>query len=208
MRLAVRVVGALLALVVLYVGVTFVQVVGASRRDEAQPAQAIVVLGAAQYNGRPSRVLEARLDHAHELYERGVAEVIVVTGGRQEGDPFTEAGAGYQYLRDLGVPDDDLLREENGTNTWESLAAASRFLDERGIDDVVLVSSPYHNYRLVDVAEDVGLTAHASPAGGDLIGATTELRRLVRETAAVSVGRLIGYRRLMNLEDECGAACD
>ncbi len=208
MRLAVRVVGALLALVVLYVGVTFVQAVGAPRRDEAQAAQAMVVLGTAQYNGRPSRVLEARLDHAHELYERGVAEVIVVTGGRQEDDPFTEAGAGYQYLRDLGVPDDDLLREENGTNTWESLAAASRLLDEGGIDDVVLVSSPYHNYRLVDVAEDVGLTAHASPAGGDLIGATTELRRLVRETAAVSVGRLIGYRRLMNLEDECGAACD
>ncbi|CAN5516391.1 YdcF family protein [soil metagenome] len=200
LRLIVRVAVVVGSLLVLYVGVTFVQVATASRRDGAQPAQAIVVLGAAQYNGRPSPVLQARLDHALELYRDDLAEVIVVTGGRQEGDTFTEAGASYRYLREQGVPDEDLLREENGTNTWESLAAAARFLAERDIDDVLLVSSSYHSYRLADVADEVGLDAHVSPAGRELLSTRTELRQLVRETAAVSVGRIIGYRRLMRLD--------
>ena len=93
-RLAVKIVAAMTAAVVLYVGFTFVQVWMASRRDNARPAQAIVVFGAAQYDGRPSPVLKARLDHAIDLYRRDLAPVIVVTGGRQSGDRFTEATAG------------------------------------------------------------------------------------------------------------------
>ena len=104
-------------LVLVYVVVTFVQVWAASRENQAGKAGAIVVLGAAQYNGRPSPVLAARLDHALDLYHDGVAPLIVVTGGRQQGDRFTEATTGYNYLRDHGVPDDAIRKEVQGRST-------------------------------------------------------------------------------------------
>lgn len=191
----------LLAVVVAvaYVGVTFVQVWQASVRDGARPAEAIVVLGAAQYDGRPSPVLRDRLEHAFELWEEGLAPLVVVTGGRQPGDRFTEADAGYRYLRDRGIPDDALLREEAGKNTWEQLAASSRFLAERGITDVLLVSDGYHAKRLAAIAGELGLDAAVSPSGTNL-SRDGRLRALVRETMAVSVGRIIGYGRLVNLD--------
>ena len=109
--------------------------VATSHRDDtpnaqAAKAQAIIVLGAAQYDGVPSPVLKARLDHALELYRWKIAPIIVVTGGRQPGDRFTEATAGYDYLRDLGVPDSAIRKEVHGSTTWESLRAASTFLEE------------------------------------------------------------------------------
>ena len=96
----------------------------APRRTQRGPSDAIVVLGAAQYDGRPSPVLAARLDHALELYDDGVAPMIVVTGGRQPGDRFTEATASATYLHEHGVPDAAILRETTGRSSWESLAAA------------------------------------------------------------------------------------
>ena len=180
-----------LAVIVLYVAGTFVQVWQASRSDSARPAEAIVVLGAAQYDGRPSPVLQNRLDHAFELYEQGLAPLIVVTGGRQEGDRFTEATAGYNHLRARGVPDEHLQKEVQGHTTYESLAAVARFLRDDGITDVILVSSPSHSKRLAGVADDVGLDAVLSPSEG-----TPSVASLGRETVAVSVGRIIGYRRM------------
>ena len=100
-----RAVALVVAVAVVYVGATFVQVWAASRHDGARRAGAIVVLGAAQYDGKPSPALEARLDHAFDLWERGLAPVIVVTGGKQAGDRFTEASAGANELRSRGVPD-------------------------------------------------------------------------------------------------------
>lgn len=182
---------AVLAALVLYVGGTFVQVWQASRHDGARPAGAIVVLGAAQYNGRPSPVLRNRLDHALDLYQRDLAPIIVVTGGRQAGDRFTEATTGYNYLRDHGVPDAAIRKEVQGRTTYESLAATARFLREEGVDDVLLVSGPAHSKRLAGTASDVGMSAAISPSDGN-----ASLRTLLRETAAVSVGRVIGYRRL------------
>src|SRR5687768_15824089 len=111
-----RGVAAVVLLIVVYLAMTFLQVWLASRRDEARPAQAIIVLGAAQYNGVPSAVLRARLDHAAGLYRRQLSDVIVVTGGRQPGDRFTEAAAGADYLARLGVPQDKVLRENDGRN--------------------------------------------------------------------------------------------
>jgi uncharacterized SAM-binding protein YcdF (DUF218 family) len=184
---------------VAYVGVTFVQVWQASTRDGARPSEAIVVLGAAQYDGRPSPVLRDRLEHAHDLWVDGLAPIIVVTGGRQPGDRFTEADAGHRYLRNLGVPDESLLREESGRNTWQQLAASSRFLAERGITDVLLVSDGYHAKRLAAIAGELGLDAAVSPSGTDL-SRDARLRALVRETVAVSVGRIIGYGRTVDLE--------
>ena len=125
-KIVVRVIAGLFALVFLYLSVTFVQVYHGGTARRARPSHAIIVLGAAQYDGRPSQVLAARLDHAIDLYRRGIAPSIVVTGGKQPGDRFTEAGASANYLHDHGVPDSAILRETTGRTSWESLEAAAR----------------------------------------------------------------------------------
>ena len=198
--LALRSAVVLLALLVIYVGGTFIQVYRSSRHDGAAPADAIIVLGAAQYNGTPSPVLRDRLDHALLLYREGLAEEIVLTGGRREGDRFTEATTGYNYLRNAGVPDEAMLKEVNGSNTWESLAASARFLIERGETDVILVTDGYHAKRVGSIADDLGLDATVSPSHNRL-SAASELRQLLRETVAVSIGRLIGYDRLFRIDE-------
>jgi uncharacterized SAM-binding protein YcdF (DUF218 family) len=200
-------VGLVLAfLLVGYFGITFIQVWSASRHDEARPAQAIVVLGAAQYDGTPSPVLRARLDHAVALYEDDIAPVVVLTGGRAPGDRFTEASAAAAYLRDLGIPDSALRLETEGRNSWQSLAASARFLEEEGISDVVLVSSPYHSLRVEHIAAEVGLDGHASPAKDAPDRAT--FGKLLHETLAVGAGRIVGYDRLVDLDDRVGRVRD
>lgn len=178
-----------------YLAVTFVQVWWDSRGDDVRAADAIVVLGAAQYDGRPSPVLQRRLDHAFSLYEQDLAPLIVVTGGRREGDRFTEATAGYNHLRRLGVPDAALRKEVQGTSTYESLAATARFLHDEGIDRVILISDRAPSKRMRGIAAEVGLDAQISPAGpGARFGS------LLRETVGVSLGRIIGFRRLDGLD--------
>ena len=181
-----------------YFFVTFLQVWSAARSDGARPAEAVVVLGAAQYDGRPSPVLRARLDHAAELWADGIAPVVVVTGGRAEGDRFSEASASANYLHTRGVPDDAILREVDGRNSWESLEASARFLKRRGITDVVLVSDPFHAARIKAMAKDLGLDAATSPTRTSPIGGVEEWRRMASETFKVGVGRIIGFRRLVN----------
>jgi uncharacterized SAM-binding protein YcdF (DUF218 family) len=192
------------AVLVAYFGVTFVQVWSEARKDDASHAGAIVVLGAAEYDGVPSEALRLRLDHAIDLYRRGVAPIVVLTGGRQQGDRFTEAGVGFLHLRAAGIPESALRLENQGTDTWESLKAASRFLRAEGVHEVVLVSSPYHSLRVERIADDVGLVGHASPARG--AGGTGSLDNLARETLAVGVGRIIGYHRLSNLDHRATAS--
>jgi uncharacterized SAM-binding protein YcdF (DUF218 family) len=195
-RLYLRVAAVALVLFLCYLAVTFVQVWWASRHDGAREADAVVVLGAAQYDGRPSPVLKDRLDHAHEIYEEGLVEVIVVTGGKQEGDRFTEAYTGYTYLREKGVPESALLTEVQGRNSWESIAAAARILRERGLTDAVLVTDGYHALRADAIADELGLDASVSPShpGGSL-------KELVEETGAVALGRVVGFRRLVDVDD-------
>ncbi|MCA1709472.1 MAG: YdcF family protein [Actinobacteria bacterium] len=185
----------MVVVLILYLAVTFVQVWMAARRDEARSAQAIVVLGAAQYNGEPSPVLKARLDHAVDLWRRKLAPVIVVTGGRQTGDKFTEATASANYLLAKGVPDEDILREVSGQSSWQSLAASATFLRDRDINKVLLVSDPFHSFRIRAIANELGLDGHASPTRSSPIDGTDEVRYLLRETAAVALGRVIGFRR-------------
>jgi uncharacterized SAM-binding protein YcdF (DUF218 family) len=199
-RLLIKIALALVAVVVVYVGVTFAQVWWAARHDQARPAQAIVVFGTAQYNGRPSPVLAARLDHAVDLYRRQLAPVIVVTGGNQPGDKFTEASASADYLLKRGVPDEDVLREVSGTTSWQSLAAAASFLGDRDIKDVLLVSDPFHSYRIRAMASELGLDGYASPTRTSPIHGMTEARYMARETVAVAVGRIIGFRRQARIE--------
>ena len=219
-RIAWRIALGVVVVLALYVGGTFFQVWQASRRDQAQGAGAIVVMGAAQYNGEPSPVYEARLEHALTLYQQSLSDLIVLTGGSQEGDEFTEAQAGALWLEDRGVPESDLRLEVQGRNSWESLAAsarilpasicgtaessttnAARILREDGVEDVIVVSDPFHSKRLEEIADEVGLNAFVSPTDSSPVSGVAELRAMVRETAAVSVGRLLGYRRLMNLDD-------
>lgn len=190
-----RGVGVAVLAVVAYVGVTAVQVWGASGRDDIQAVDAIVVLGAAQYDGQPSPVLEARLRHAFTLYSHDVAPLVVVTGGRQAGDTFTEATAGYNWLRQRGVPDTAILREVQGQNTFDSLAATARILQADGLDVVVLVSSGYHALRVEGTAREVGMRPHVSSVA---VG-RAPLAQLARETLAVSIGRITGFRRLTRL---------
>jgi len=193
------VIGVLVALLA-YLVVTFAQVWGAARHDQARPAEAIVVFGTAQYNGVPSPVLAARLDHAIDLYRRELAPVIVVTGGNQPGDRFTEATASANYLIRRGVPDADVLREVSGTSSWQSLAAAANFLDDRGIREVLLVSDPFHSLRIRAMASELGLQGHSSPTVSSPIRGATEARYMAREAVAVAVGRVIGFRRQASIE--------
>jgi uncharacterized SAM-binding protein YcdF (DUF218 family) len=136
-------------------------------RDRALPADAIVVLGAAHYLGRPSPVLRARLDQAAALHRRGVAPLVVLTGGTAPGDTTSEAAVGYAYLRRRGIPAEALLMEQQGRTTRESLAAVRVLLADRGVSRVVLVSDPFHLFRARLVAARLGLHAVTSPARGD-----------------------------------------
>lgn len=196
-RRFVRGIGILILVVLGYLTLTFIQVWRASAANDPQRAEAIVVLGAAQYDGRPSPVLEARLQRGLELYRRGLAPVIVVTGGRQAGDTFTEATSGYNWLRDRGVPDEAILKEVQGRTTYESLAATARFLRDDDVMDVVLVTDGYHALRVAGIAREVGLSPHVTTIDADQATAT----QLVRETGAVALGRIVGYRRSTNWFD-------
>ena len=199
-RLVRKLIGFGLLLVLVYLGVTFAQVFLASRRDDARPAEAIVVFGAAQYNGRPSPVLQARLDHAADLYERDIAPVVVVTGGSQPGDEFTEARASADYLaREHGIPQESIIRENDGLNSWQSMASAANELRKGDKEQVVLVTDPFHAARVKAMAEELGLDAGVSPTRTSPIGGSRELRHFARETVAVAAGRVVGFRRLMGV---------
>ncbi|MBU6328472.1 MAG: YdcF family protein [Acidobacteria bacterium] len=192
LRWALRILFTGISLVVLYVGVTFAQVWMASRQDDTSPAAAIVVMGAAQWNGVPSPVLKGRLDHALELYRAGAAPIIVVTGGKQTGDAVTQGYSGFRYLRDQGVPESAIRVEIEGTNSFEELSASAVIVRQAGGGDTVLiVTDPYHALRTESIAGELGLRAHVSPTR-----APSTFQEMFRETIAVSIGRVIGYRRL------------
>ena len=191
-RLAFKIVGLVISGVVIYAAVTFGQVWWASRQTSASSASAIVVMGAAQYNGHPSPVLKARLDHAADLYRTGHANLVIVTGGKQPGDRVTQGLTGFDYLRDHGVPAEDIKVEVQGTNSYEELSAASLIIDQAKLPPTALiVSDPYHSLRVSQIADQVGLTPYVSSDGS-----SPSLRAMARETIAVAVGRIIGYRRL------------
>ncbi len=133
------------------------------RRDNAQPAAAIVVLGAAQYVGHPSPVLRARLDHAIALYKRGLAPRMIFTGGFGDHDTTSEAAVGQKYAIDHGVPPRVILIENSGRSTSESLQHVARLMDAEPSRDVILVSDPFHMLRLSILARRYGMTPFASP---------------------------------------------
>ncbi|HEV7887984.1 MAG TPA: YdcF family protein [Acidimicrobiales bacterium] len=200
LRRIVRLAALVLVAAMAYLAVTFAQVWRASKRDEARRAQAVLVFGAAQYNGRPSPVLRARLDHAAALYKRGYADTVVVTGGRRPGDRFTEASVSADYLIKAGVPDSAVLREVSGRTSWQSLASSAAFLKQRGITRVILVSDGFHALRVRAMADELGLTAYTSPSTASPIRGMAKLPYLVKETAAVAAGRVLGFRRVSGID--------
>ncbi len=181
------------ALLVL-LGLVCALIVAQGRRDEARQVGAgqvgaALVLGAAQWNGDPSPVLRARLDHALDLYRRGQVRQIILTGGVGSGDTTSEAAAGKQYLIDRGMTADALLLEEQGTTTWESLRNAVPLAHTNRIGAVLLVSDPFHMLRSIKMARDLGLIAYGSPTRSSPIaaGSAEETRYVLREAWAYMV---------------------
>lgn len=167
--------GVLLTIFVVW-GACMCAVVVWSEMDQAQPAGSIVVLGAAQYDGRPSPVLKARLDHGIDLWNRRMGGVLVVTGGEGSGDTTSEAAVGRAYARKHGVPDTAIVLENKGRTTRESMLAVSEILENRGITSAILVSDPFHMLRLWVLGRRFGLTTYTSPTRTSPISPNREKR--------------------------------
>lgn len=180
--------GVLALLVPLAVAARVVQVAG---RDERVGADALVVLGASQLDGRPGPVLEARLEHALALYQAGLAPLVVTTGGNQVGDRYTEADSARTWLVEHGVPAEAVVAVPTGGNTIDSLVPVAALARGSGWQQgVLVVSDPWHVYRVRTMADDLGLRVagtsptRTGPSTGDL---GREVSYVVRETAGVLV---------------------
>jgi uncharacterized SAM-binding protein YcdF (DUF218 family) len=189
-----RVFGAAVLAFALLVTSTALAIWWNARQDSRPTSDAIVVLGSAQYNGVPSSIFEARLEHAIALYEDGVAPMIVTVGGKATGDEFTEAEAGRDYLANAGIPADSLLAVPEGVDTLESIRAVSTAFDEHGWTSAVLVTDPWHAMRAERMAEDAGIEADSSPTrqGPAVETRATQFRYILRETAAYLLYRATG----------------
>jgi len=162
-------------------------------RDERQNADVILVLGAAQFDGRPAPVFKARLDHALTLYRDGYAPYLFFTGGKQPTDRFTEAETGRRYAIAHGVPDSAIFTEQIGCTTWQSLQQAADQLRHERLRRVILVSDPFHAYRLHRMAHDLDMQAVVSPVPNSRIRRfSTRAFFTLRETAAYTLYRLFG----------------
>jgi uncharacterized SAM-binding protein YcdF (DUF218 family) len=179
---------AVLAGVIVYT-ISLVMVLVVSQQDERRPVDAIVVLGAAQYNGRPSPVLRARLNHALSLYRDQLAPLVVVTGGIGRGDTTSEAVVGQRYLVAHGIPEGAVAAQGEGRTTMASMNAVTVWLDARGLRRVLLVSDPFHMFRLRLEARRTGLEAYTSPTESSPISdnPVLELRYLFAEGFKIPV---------------------
>lgn len=188
MRLLAKLVALLILAPVVYVLWTAAGIWRTSQSDQRPSSDAIVVLGAAQYDGKPSPVFKARLDHAHELYESDVAPLIVVLGGKQDGDRFTEAQAGAAYL-ERTLPADRVTGVKAGVNTLDSLQKFTGLAEDRQIRKIVIVSDPLHLSRAREMAEDLGFVAATSPSQ---IPESDRTKRdgLIRETLNLTFYRI------------------
>lgn len=184
----------------LYVGLTTYEVWRVGRSSGFEKASAIVVMGAAQYDGTPSPQLAARLDHAAELWRSGAAGLIVVTGGNQPGDRFTEAAASKSYLVSVGIPEAIIREESDSHSSWEALANLRRLVDEPGgfsaIDDIIIVSDPFHSLRSRLIAREVGFDATTSSTDTSPLTGSRAATKHLKEALGIALGRIIGFERL------------
>jgi len=189
-----RLIGLSLLVGIVAFGFVFYQVWRQAGIDEAQPADVIVVLGAAQYWGRPSPVLKARLDHALDLYRREMAPRIIATGGHGLGAKFSEGEVSRRYLSENGVPAEYVSVEASGQTTMQSAAAVAEMMDQMRLTSCIVVSDDYHMHRAKKMLEEHGLTVYGSPRGSVVeYDAWARSKRLARESASYILWR-IGIR--------------
>ena len=202
-----RVVGLLLIISLVYGCVNVAQVWWVGRSDQARAVDAIVVLGVAQYDGRPSPQLQARLDHALALWQEDLSPLVITTGGNQPGDRFTEAETSANYLMEgsidgslvVAVPAESIVQENSGSTTRESLIAVRNIMQDRGLHSVLIVTDPYHSLRSRLIAQDLGLVAYVSPTRTSPLRGASAVSRHVREALGVAVAHLIGFANLERL---------
>jgi uncharacterized SAM-binding protein YcdF (DUF218 family) len=184
----------LVAVVIVAVGVTAFRIWRTARQDERPRSDAIVVLGAAQYDGRPSALFAARLRHALTLYRQHVAPRVVTVGGKQRGAEHTEAGSGAAWLANRGVPANALVAVPTGHDTYASLAGAHAVFQRHAWHSAVLVSDPWHEFRCRAMANDLGMDAATSPdrRGPAVHDRGKEIHYIFRETAGYLYYEVVG----------------
>lgn len=192
-----RALSAIAALVVVIWLVALAGVIVRGRRDEARPAAAIVVLGAAQYEGRPSPVLGARLDHAIELWKRGLAPELILTGGTGAGDTTSEAAVGRRYAVRRGVPQNAITIESRGLTTSQSLDAVAIIMRSKPEPTVILVSDPFHMLRLSILTRRLGMTPLTSPTRTSPISqSNSQWKYILSESVKVPLAYLFQWQGL------------
>jgi uncharacterized SAM-binding protein YcdF (DUF218 family) len=181
-------------IVVVAVTATTFRIWSQGRADEQRPADAIVVMGAAQYDGRPSPVFEARLEHAVALWHQGLADAFVVTGGKLAGDRTTEAAVARQYAIEHGVPEDAIFGEDEAHNTLTSITAVADKLRKREMTSAIFVSDPTHMLRVLKIADDLGIQAYGSPTPSSPVQADPlrSVQATIHELGALAVYFLSG----------------
>jgi len=180
-------------LVAVYAGVCL-GVVRQSKRYEAQRADAIVVFGAAEYSGRPSPVLRARLDHAFYLYQQGLAPTVIITGGHGGEPSYSEGGVGAEYLLKRGVPERNLIAETQGDNTAESAERVGAIMRTNNMHSAIAVSDAFHMFRIKKMLEAQGAKVYGAPRPGSLARTpTARIMTVLREGLSYLVWRVTGH---------------
>lgn len=182
-----------------YVGIAAVSLTWAGTHHDSRVVDAIVVMGAAQYDGVPSPLLASRLQHALDLWKQKQAPVIAVTGGKRAGDRFTEGDTSRRWLADRGVPAANIIVESVGHSTWESIENLAPLLNNANVHSVVVVSSSWHAQRAELSLEELGFRAHSSASPDGVLSGSSEKSKLIREIAGVSLGRVIGFGTLFDI---------
>jgi len=194
-RLAIRIALLVFLGIVGYFSVTLVQVWLTSRQYDPRPAGAILVMGAAEYKGVPSLDLAARLDEALTLYQHGYARLIVVTGGKEPGDVYTEAQAGARYLQRRGVPAGDIL-QSGGGDSYGNISEAVPELRAHGARTVLITTDPFHEYRSMAIASELKLLPSPTPTQTSPISGWATVTYFMKEAAGAALGRIVGYNHL------------
>lgn len=181
----------LLACLAAWFGISCGRILRQARSDEARPASAIVVFGAAEYAGRPSPIYRARLDHAYQLFHRGLAPVVITTGGYGYDPTYSEGGVGRDYLRSLGIPDSHLIAETQSSDTVQSARRVAVIMRTNGLRNCLAVSDAYHVFRVKQMLEGQGITVYATPRPDSLPHSLRERSFLVaREAISYMLWRL------------------
>ena len=200
LRLAIRIVSLFLTALVVYFAVSLVQVWLTSRHYDPHTADVIMVMGAAQYNGKPSPDLKARLNEAFKLFQDKDAPLIMLTGGKEKGDLHTEAGSGYVYLTALGVPAADIL-QAGGNTTYQNVALAAPQLLARHATTILVTTDPFHEDRSMAIISSFGLTPSPTPTQTSPIKGWSTVPYFLKEAVGLGLGRVIGFNHLDWLHD-------